>query len=189
MSIGQRIIELRAQANMSQNQLAKAMEVSRQAVSKWENGQSTPDPAKLIRLAELLDTDIEYLSTGRVAALSPSAPLPAPESVEKIVAKVVEKPVIQVVEKPVVQVVEKIVERKVEVPVEVPVEVRVEVPVPVEVPVEVKVEVPVEVPIVKYVEKPVIKHTVRIRYMRNPLEFALVGVGGLILGILVGLLF
>lgn len=110
MSIGERITELRKARNISQNQLAAAMEVSRQAVSKWENGQSTPDPLKIIKLAEYLDTDVEYLSTGRLVV--PNRPPVVLETV-KTVEKVVEKPVIQVVEK--------IVERKVEVPVEVPV--------------------------------------------------------------------
>ena len=158
MSIGQRITELRTQRNMSQNQLAKAMEISRQAVSKWENGQSTPDAAKMIKLADVLDTDVEYLTTGR--AVGPSRP---PVVLTEVQTVEVER----VVEKPVVQVVEKIVEREVEVPVEVPVEVRV----------------------VEYVEKPVIKRTVRTRYMRNPLEYILVGVGGLLIGLLIGLLF
>jgi transcriptional regulator with XRE-family HTH domain len=108
---------------MSQNQLAKAMEISRQAVSKWENGQSTPDATKMIKLAEVLNTDVEYLTTGRVAGTSNTAtPLPSPEIQEKILEKVVEKPVIQVVERvvekavpspPVVQTIEKPVIQKV----------------------------------------------------------------------------
>ena len=152
MSIGQRITELRTRLNMSQNQLARAMEISRQAVSKWENGQSTPDSAKMIKLADVLDTDVEYLTTGRQVV--PSRP---PVVLTEIQTVEVER----VVEKPIVQVVEKIVERE--------------------------VEVPVEVHVVEYVDKPVIKRTVRTRYMRNPLEYALVGIGGLILGILIGL--
>ena len=110
MTIGERIVKLRTAINLSQYQLAKAMEVSRQAVSKWENGQAIPDSAKMIRLSEVLNTDLEYLTTGRNVV--PSRPPVVVESV-----KTVEK----IVEKPVVQVVEKIVERKVEVPVEVPV--------------------------------------------------------------------
>lgn len=106
MSLGERIIQLRTARNISQSQLARAMEVSRQAVSKWENGQSTPDAAKMIKLAELLDTDLEYLTYGRVVV--PTRPPVVLETV-KTVEKIVEKPVIQVVEK--------IVERKVEVPV------------------------------------------------------------------------
>ena len=40
MSLGERITELRKACGLSQYQLAKEMEVSRQAVSKWENGQA-----------------------------------------------------------------------------------------------------------------------------------------------------
>ncbi len=106
LSLGERITELRKQCGMTQNQLAKAMEVSRQAVSKWESGLSAPDSLKLIHLAEILDTDIEYLSTGRRNfARRPPVVINTVETVEKIV------------EKPVVQVVETIVEKVVEVPV------------------------------------------------------------------------
>ena len=66
MSLGERITKLRKERNISQNQLAEFMEVSRQAVSKWENDLSTPDPAKMIRLADVLDTDLEYLTSGRI---------------------------------------------------------------------------------------------------------------------------
>ena len=110
MSIGERIIELRKQQNLSQGQLAKAMEVSRQAVSKWENGQAVPDALKMIHLAEILDTDIEYLSTGH-RNFGRRPPVVLTET--KVVEKIVEKPVIQiktiekVIEKPVVQFVEK----------------------------------------------------------------------------------
>lgn len=43
MSLGERITELRTLCGMSQMELAEAMNVSRQAVSKWENDQSSPD--------------------------------------------------------------------------------------------------------------------------------------------------
>ena len=118
MSIGERISELRTQNNMSQYELAKAMDVSRQAVSKWENDQTCPDAMNLLRLSEILDTDIEYLTTGRrTFGRRPPVVL----ETEKIVEKVVEVPVIQVVEKiverpaeaPAVQVVEKPVIKKV----------------------------------------------------------------------------
>lgn len=106
MSLGDRIVELRTLCGMSQNQLAKAMEVSRQAVSKWETGQSTPDASKMIRLAEVLETDVEYLTTGRRSfGRRPPVVVNTVETVEKVV------------EKPIVQVVEKVIEKTVEVPV------------------------------------------------------------------------
>ena len=104
MSLGERIVELRTACGLSQNQLAKAMEVSRQAVSKWETDQSSPDSMKMIHLAEVLDTDIEYLTTGRrTFGRRPPVVINTVETVEKVV----EKPIVQVVEKIVENIVEK----------------------------------------------------------------------------------
>ena len=120
MSIGERITELRKQQNISQGQLASALEVSRQAVSKWENDLAAPDVMNMIKLADLLDTDIQYLSTGRRSfSRRPPVVVKDVQFVEKVVEKVVEKPVIQIetvekiVEKPVVQYVEKPVVKRV----------------------------------------------------------------------------
>ena len=106
MTIGERIISLRKEQKLSQGQLADAMGVSRQAVSKWVNGLATPEPLKMVQLAQILDTDIEYLSTGRSnLGRRPPVVLNTVKTVEKIV------------EKPVVQVVEKVVEKVIETPV------------------------------------------------------------------------
>ena len=126
MGLPERIIQLRTEASLSQGQLAKRMDVSRQAVSKWENGLSTPDPGKMLLLAEILNTDLMYLTTGKVS--------PIPEPVEKIV------------------------------------------------------EVPVEVPVVQFVDRISVQRVVRKQYIRNPLEYALVGILGVAIGILIGLL-
>ena len=145
MSLGDRIAELRTVAGMSQLELSRQMEVSRQAVSKWESDQSSPDASNLIRLAEVLDTDIEYLTTGRrTFGRRPPVVIKTTETVEKVV----EKPVIQVVEK----VVEKIVEK----------------------------------PIVQTVEKQVIKKVYRTKYVRNPLEIAVIGGICFVIGVIVG---
>lgn len=120
MSLGERITELRKTVGMNQSDLAKAMDVTRQAVSKWETGQSSPDAANLIRLAELLDTDIEYLTTGRrnfgrrppivvnsTQIVEKIVEKPVVQTVEKVVEKIVEKPVVQYIEKPVIRYQEK----------------------------------------------------------------------------------
>ena len=65
MSVGERITELRKAAGMSQLDISRALDISRQAVSKWENDTTSPDVMNLIKLADLLDTDVEYLATGR----------------------------------------------------------------------------------------------------------------------------
>ena len=104
MSVGERITELRKLREMSQGDLAKAMSVSRQAVSKWENGLNSPDTIKLIQLAEVLDTDVEYLATGRnTVQRRPPVVIKSVEYVDRIV------------EKPVVRYVEKVVEKHVNV--------------------------------------------------------------------------
>ena len=141
MSIGERISDLRKQKNYSQMQLAKSLGVSRQAVSKWENDQASPDTLNLIKLADILDTDSEYIATGNHSKI---------ESPPRIVT------VVQNVD----NVVEKVVERAVE----------------------------VERIVEKVVEVPRIKKVTRIRYLRNPVEFLLVGIAGLLVGLIIGLL-
>lgn len=114
MSIGERIASLRKQQNLSQGKLASILEVSRQAVSKWENDLAAPDTLKLIQLADVLKTDVEYLATGRVSEPKiQQVVVKVPEFQEKIVEKTAEKPVIQYVEKPVIKTVEKLVEKPV----------------------------------------------------------------------------
>ena len=98
MSIGERITELRTQKNLSQGELASALSVSRQAISKWENDQASPDTIHLIQLADLLDTEVAYLATG-VKPVYEEAPivvnLVKKEDRVVEVEKVVEKPVIR----------------------------------------------------------------------------------------------
>lgn len=125
MSIGERISQLRNQKNISQGQLAQALDVSRQAISKWENDQSSPDTIHLIKLADILDTEVEYLATGR-------------------------KPVYE--EPPIVLNMVKKVDKVVE----------------------------------KVVEKPVIRRVIRVKYRRNPFEYAMIGISSLIIGFILG---
>lgn len=128
MAIGERITELRKKKNISQAQLAKMLDVSRQAVSKWENDQSTPDTIKLIQLADALETEVAYLATGN---------MPVYES-PPIVVNMVEK-VDQV----------KVVER--------------------------------------VVEKPVVHRVERVKYLRNPVEYGIIGIICFLLGLAVGI--
>lgn len=129
MSIGERITELRKKRNMSQAELSRAMDVSRQAVSKWENDQTSPDTIKLIQLAEVLDTEVEYLATGRMPVYEQS---PIVLNMVKTEEKIVE--------------------------------------------------------VEKIVEKPVVKKITRVKYLRNPVEFAVVGGVCFLAGLLIGLL-
>ena len=89
MNIGERITALRKEEDISQTELAKRLNVSRQAVSKWEQGVSSPDTAKLIQLAEILGTEVEYLATG-VHPEPGSVVLNVVETVERVEERVVE---------------------------------------------------------------------------------------------------
>lgn len=74
MSIGQRISELRRNYGYSQEYIAEQLQVSRQAVSKWEQDLCAPDTYNLIALAELLGVTVEYLAIGK----KPEAPQETP---------------------------------------------------------------------------------------------------------------
>lgn len=65
MSMGERIAALRKQNGFSQEYLAEKLEVSRQAVSKWEQDLTNPDTGNLIKLSELFNVSVEFLSTGK----------------------------------------------------------------------------------------------------------------------------
>lgn len=61
MTIGEKIQNLRKQRGMSQEQLAEALGVSRQAVSKWEAGQSVPDIDKIISICDYFGVTTDYI--------------------------------------------------------------------------------------------------------------------------------
>lgn len=65
MSIGTRISELRKRNHYTQEYVAEQLDISRQAVSKWEKDLTSPDTGNLIKLAELLGSSVEYIATGR----------------------------------------------------------------------------------------------------------------------------
>jgi len=61
MNIGEKIQQLRKAKNLSQEQLAVQLEVSRQAVSKWELNESTPDTDKIILISKIFSVSTDYL--------------------------------------------------------------------------------------------------------------------------------
>lgn len=65
MSIGKRICAARKAKGYTQEYISEQLNVSRQAVSKWEKDLSNPDTGNMIALAELLDVSVEYLAVGK----------------------------------------------------------------------------------------------------------------------------
>ena len=64
VTLGERIYQERTARRLSQTDLAEALEVSRQSVSKWETNASVPDLDKLVRMCELFEVSMDSLVRG-----------------------------------------------------------------------------------------------------------------------------
>jgi transcriptional regulator with XRE-family HTH domain len=64
MNMADRIQYLRKQKGFSQEELADKVGVSRQAVSKWEGEQSTPDLTNIITMSDIFETTTDYILKG-----------------------------------------------------------------------------------------------------------------------------
>lgn len=67
MEFNNRLYQLRKQKGLSQEKLASRLNVSRQTVSKWEVGDSTPDMEKLVAMSALFDVSLDQLVLGKEA--------------------------------------------------------------------------------------------------------------------------
>ena len=61
MSFGDNLREIRKQRNITQEDLAELLNVSRQAISKWESGNGYPETEKLIMISRELNISLDYL--------------------------------------------------------------------------------------------------------------------------------
>ena len=64
MNLSENIYRYRSSKNWSQSELAEALDVSRQSISKWENGTSVPELDKLIKMKDLFGITIDELVFG-----------------------------------------------------------------------------------------------------------------------------
>lgn len=78
-TIGKRISALRKARGMKQEELAERLDVSGQAVSKWENDQTCPDIGLLPRLARVFGVTTDYLLTGEQEQEPPVRMVPEEE--------------------------------------------------------------------------------------------------------------
>lgn len=80
MTFGEKLQSLRQRAGMSQDALAERLDVSRQAVSRWERDETMPETDKVVALAELFVVTTDYLlrrqpeASGREGAASGAPP-------------------------------------------------------------------------------------------------------------------
>ena len=61
MTFGEKLQKLRQKAGMSQDALAERLDVSRQAVSRWERDETMPETDKVVALADLFGVTTDYL--------------------------------------------------------------------------------------------------------------------------------
>jgi transcriptional regulator with XRE-family HTH domain len=85
MTLGQRIAFYRKKQSLTQAGVGEQLNISAQAISKWENDQAEPDVATLIQLSKILNVPLDELLTGEVP--TPAAPAtteaPAPQKEKK----------------------------------------------------------------------------------------------------------
>lgn len=91
MDLGERLYQLRKARNLSQGEVADALGVSRQSVSKWENNTSVPELDKLVKLGELFGLTLDELVKGEAAPapagrLEQSRPASGPAGGRRIAA-------------------------------------------------------------------------------------------------------
>ena len=68
MNFGQKLLSLRKEKGLSQEELGGQLKVSRQTVSKWELGETTPEMDKLILISELFTISLDELIKGKGAS-------------------------------------------------------------------------------------------------------------------------
>ncbi len=64
MSLGEKLLDLRKKAGLSQEEVAEKLGVSRQSVSKWETDQTVPELIKAKLLSQLYNVSYDYLISG-----------------------------------------------------------------------------------------------------------------------------
>ena len=73
MQFSEILTKRRKLLGITQDELAEKLDVSRQSVSKWENGECMPEAEKLIKLADILDISLDELTGRETAAKSEPA--------------------------------------------------------------------------------------------------------------------
>ena len=80
MSIGSKLAQARRAVNLTQEQLAERLGVTRQAVSRWESDAAYPETDKIIRMAKLLNVSCDYLLRDDIGPGDAGAPPSGPVS-------------------------------------------------------------------------------------------------------------
>lgn len=61
MNFSEKLLMLRKSKNLTQEQLAEQLNISRQSISKWESDQTIPELNKIVELSNIFDVTTDYL--------------------------------------------------------------------------------------------------------------------------------
>lgn len=84
MSFGENLQKLRKGKNISQENLAEALKVSRQTIGKWENGTTYPETECLIQISDFFGVSIDTLLKGTIAEESMKEALSTDKTDDKV---------------------------------------------------------------------------------------------------------
>ena len=88
MKLSDKLIELRKEKGWSQEDFAEKLDVSRQAISRWENGSALPDAQNLFRISKLFNVSADYLlNDGHEGEKT----IPATDAATEVTAPLVQK--------------------------------------------------------------------------------------------------
>ena len=79
MTFGEKLQSLRQRAGMSQDALAERLQVSRQAVSRWERDETMPETDKVVALADIFGVTTDYLLRLQPEQTEPEEKQPPPQ--------------------------------------------------------------------------------------------------------------
>lgn len=87
MKLSEKIVQLRKSQGLSQEELAEKLDLSRQAVSRWESGTAQPDAGNLRQISRLFEVSVDYLLDEEQE--SPQVPAAAPAKLHRTNGKVI----------------------------------------------------------------------------------------------------
>lgn len=91
MDFNNKLYELRKQKGLSQEELANRLNVSRQTISKWEVGDSSPDMEKLVAISDLFGISLDELVLNKSPEPEPAAAAPVQTAGAEIYSDIKEK--------------------------------------------------------------------------------------------------
>lgn len=87
-TLGNRISQLRKEKGLTQEELAQFLDVSPQAVSKWENDLTCPDISSLPKLAQILGVSVDTLLSGKAEPMAQLVPVEQRKDIKDMMLRI-----------------------------------------------------------------------------------------------------